>query len=81
MKLALQLLVIVSVVVSVAALSGLVMVCIGYSIGEAFDSTFINAPQNFEVERQIWLWSLYLLIALSVTLTLFATYGQNYRRK
>ena len=81
MKRALQLLLIVSLVVSVVALSGLVMACIGYSIGEAYNSTIIKTPQNFEVERQIWLWSIYLLIALSVTFTLFATYRQNYRGK
>jgi phosphotransferase system glucose/maltose/N-acetylglucosamine-specific IIC component len=81
MKRALQLLLIVSAVVSVAALSGLVMVCIGYSMAEAFNSTIIKTPQSFEVERQIWLWSIYLLIALSVTFTLFAIYRQNYGRK
>ena len=62
MKREVQLLLIVSVTVSVAALSELVLIWIGYSIGEAFNSTFLKTPENFEAERQICLWSIYLLV-------------------
>lgn len=81
MKRAVQLLFIVSVVVSVAALSGLVLIFVGYSIGESFNSTLLKTPQNFEAERQICLWSIYLLVARSVTFSLIATYRRNYRNK
>jgi ABC-type uncharacterized transport system permease subunit len=74
-KRAVQLLIVVSVAVSVAALSGLMLIFIGYSIGEAFNSTFLKTPQNFEAEPQIRLWLIYLLVALSVTFSLFAPTG------
>lgn len=81
MKRAVQLLLIVSVAVSMAALAGLVWIWIGYSIGEAFNSTILKTPENFEAERQLRLWAIYLAVALSVMVSLFITYRQNYRRE
>jgi hypothetical protein len=81
MKRAVQLLLILSVAVSVAAVWELVWIWSVYSVGEAFNVTILKTPQNFEAERQIRLWALYLLLALSVTFSLLATYRRNYRRK
>jgi hypothetical protein len=80
MKRVIQFLLALSVLVAAAALWELGHVWIGYSIREAFNSGGIfRTPQDFEAEHQIRLWVGYLLVAVCVIVTLFATYRRNYR--
>jgi membrane protein DedA with SNARE-associated domain len=80
MRRVLQFLLFVSSATAAAALWELGRTWIGYSIGEAFNSSgLIRSPENFEAEHALRVWGSYFLIAICLILTLTVTYRKNYR--
>jgi hypothetical protein len=82
MKRALQIAILFCVAVSAVALCGLAWIYLGYGLGEAFNSAgLFKTPENFAAERELHLWSLYMLVAISSTIGLLVTYRRNYKPK
>ena len=80
MKRVLQILIVISIVVALAALAGFLLRFIGYNLSEAFNPLFPH-PEDMEAKRQSYLWGIYFLLASVVTVRLFLAYRRNYRRK
>jgi hypothetical protein len=80
MKRILQILIVISIGVALAALAGFLLRFIGYSLSEAFNP-LLPHPEDFEAKRQSYLWGIYFLVASAVTVRLFHAYRRNYRRK
>lgn len=80
MKRTLQILIVISVGVSLAALAGFLLRFIGYSLSEAFNP-LLPHPEDIEAKRQSYLWGIYFLVASAVSVRLFQAYRRNYRPK
>jgi hypothetical protein len=80
MRRVLQIVIVVSIGVALAALTGFLLRFIGYSLSEAFNP-LLPHPEDIEAKRQSYLWGIYFLVASLVTVRLFQAYRRNYRRK
>jgi predicted membrane-bound mannosyltransferase len=80
MKRLLQILIVISIGVALAALAGFLWRFVGYSLSEAFNPLFPH-PEDVEAKRQSYLWGICFLAASAVTFRLFQAYRQNHRRK
>jgi hypothetical protein len=80
MRRALQIVMVISVAVSVAALCGFLWFWAGYGVSEAFNS-LLPHPADLAEKAQFRLWGIYLVVSLAATIQLFLTYRRTYRRK
>jgi hypothetical protein len=80
MRRVLQIVMVISVGVSLVALCGFLWFWAGYGVSEAFNS-LLRHPEDLAEKAQFRLWGIYLVVSLAVTLQLFLTYRRNYRRK
>jgi hypothetical protein len=80
MRRALQIAIVISIGVVLAASAGFLWRFVGYSLSETFNPFFPH-PEEIEAKRQSYLWGIYFLVASVVTVRLFQAYRRNYRRK
>jgi hypothetical protein len=80
MKRMLQILIVISTGVALAALAGFLMRFVGYSLSEAFNP-LLPHPEEIDAKRQSYMWGVYFLAASAVTVRLFQAYRRNYRGK
>jgi hypothetical protein len=80
MRRVLQIAIVISIGVVLAASAGFLWRFVGYSRSEAFNPFFPH-PEEIEAKRQPYLWGIYFLVASVVTVRLFQAYRRNYRRK
>jgi glucan phosphoethanolaminetransferase (alkaline phosphatase superfamily) len=80
MKYAFQVVIVVSIAVSLAAISGFAWSFLGYSVAGAFGSV-LKTPQDAAAKEQLFLWGVCSLVALALTCWLFLVYRQQFKRK
>jgi hypothetical protein len=80
MRRVLQIVIVISIGVVLAASAGFLWRFVGYSLSEAFNPLFPH-PEEIEAKRQSDQWGIYFLVASVVTVRLFQAYRRNYRRK
>jgi len=80
MKRLLQLLIVISIGVSLAALWEFWWSFAGYSISEAFNYVLPH-PADPAAKAAIRLYGICSMVALAITFRLFVTYRQNYKKQ
>jgi hypothetical protein len=80
MRCMLQILIVISIGVALAALAGFLLRFVGYSLSEAFNP-LLPHPEVIEARQQSYLWGIYFLVASTVAIRLFQAYRRNYHRK
>jgi len=70
MRRVLQIAIVISIGVVLAASAGFLWRFVGYSLSEAFNPLFPH-PEEIEAKRQSYLWGIYFLVAVSLSCVCF----------
>jgi glucan phosphoethanolaminetransferase (alkaline phosphatase superfamily) len=80
MKHALQFVIVVSIAVSLAAMSGFAWMLLGYSVSGAFGSV-LKTPEDPTAKVQLFLWGAYVMVSFVLTFWLVVIYRRQFKRQ